>query len=71
MIEPVSDISPDCTGNTTKALTKGYAVGSAAFSAFSPFSAHMAEIVTYTRQVFEIVNIARINVFVGARLVRR
>jgi len=68
MIEPVSDISPDCTGNTTKALTKGYAVGSAAFSAFPPFSAHMTEIATYTGQAFDIVNLARLKIFVGALL---
>lgn len=52
----------DAAGNTTKALTKGYAVGSAALAAFLLFSAYMEEVDLVT------VNLADMNVFVGAFL---
>jgi len=52
----------DAAGNTTKALTKGYAVGSAALAAFLLFSAYMEEV------NMTVVNLADVNVFVGAFL---
>ncbi len=58
----------DAAGNTTKALTKGYAVGSAALSAFLLFTAYMTEISTYTGTLFSDVNLAHIDVFAGALL---
>jgi K(+)-stimulated pyrophosphate-energized sodium pump len=58
----------DAVGNTTKALTKGYAIGSAALAAFLLFSAYMDEVTTLTGQVFDIVNLAKIHVFVGGLL---
>ena len=57
----------DAVGNTTKALTKGYAIGSAALAAFLLFSAYLDEVAHYGHPV-EAVNIAKPEVFVGALL---
>lgn len=51
----------DAAGNTTKALTKGYAVGSAALAAFLLFSAYLTE----TNLSGVGVNLAKPEVFVG------
>ena len=71
----------DAAGNTTKALTKGYAIGSASLAAFLLFSAyletihnivkHKVEAAGFTLPVdwsFSNINLASIPVFVGALL---
>jgi K(+)-stimulated pyrophosphate-energized sodium pump len=57
----------DSVGNTTKALTKGYAVGSAALAAFLLFSAYLDEVHHYGAR-FVGVNLAKPEVFVGGLL---
>ncbi|MCX6706664.1 MAG: sodium/proton-translocating pyrophosphatase, partial [Candidatus Woesearchaeota archaeon] len=57
----------DAVGNTTKALTKGYAIGSAALAAFLLFSAYLDEVRNYGFDLTA-VNIAKPEVFVGALL---
>jgi K(+)-stimulated pyrophosphate-energized sodium pump len=58
----------DSVGNTTKALTKGYAVGSAALAAFLLFSAYMDEVHVYMPDFSGVINLNKPEVFVGAML---
>jgi K(+)-stimulated pyrophosphate-energized sodium pump len=55
----------DAVGNTTKALTKGYAIGSAALAAFLLFSAYLDEVHKITGTVIA-VDLSKVPTFVGA-----
>jgi len=57
----------DAVGNTTKALTKGYAIGSAALAAFLLFSAYLDEVFNYTGHRIP-VDLSRPEVFVAGLL---
>jgi len=62
----------DAVGNTTKALTKGYAVGSAALAAFLLFSAYLDDVkhISEAKKLiaFTTVDLSKVEVFVGALL---
>jgi K(+)-stimulated pyrophosphate-energized sodium pump len=59
----------DGVGNTTKALTKGYAVGSAALAAFLLFSAYIDEIKRHEGITGHFpVDLSKVEVFIGAFL---
>jgi K(+)-stimulated pyrophosphate-energized sodium pump len=57
----------DAVGNTTKALTKGYAIGSAALAAFLLFSAYLDEVAALGSPLTA-VDISKPEVFVGGLL---
>jgi len=64
----------DAVGNTTKALTKGYAVASAALAAFLLFSAYLDKITDLRKAAgitpsdFHVVDLAKVDVFIGGLL---
>jgi K(+)-stimulated pyrophosphate-energized sodium pump len=55
----------DAVGNTTKALTKGYALVSAGLAAFLLFQAYMDQVEFLRGTPFDVIDIARPEVFVG------
>jgi K(+)-stimulated pyrophosphate-energized sodium pump len=57
----------DAVGNTTKALTKGYAIGSAALAAFLLFRAYLDEVAKITGLDIK-VDLTRVPVFIGGLL---
>ncbi len=58
----------DSVGNTTKALTKGYAIGSAALAAFLLFAAYLDEVEALTGIPIHSVDISKVPVFIGGLL---
>ncbi|KAI9162400.1 hypothetical protein LWI28_026920 [Acer negundo] len=66
-VREITDVL-DAVGNTTKATTKGFAIGSAALASFLPFSACMDEVATFAQEPSKQVDIAIPEVFVGGLL---
>ncbi|MQL71291.1 hypothetical protein Taro_003625, partial [Colocasia esculenta] len=66
-VREITDIL-DAVGNTTKATTKGFAIGSAALASFLLFSAYMDEVAAFAHVPFNQVDIAIPEVFVGGLL---
>lgn len=58
----------DAAGNVTKAITKGYSIGSAALACFVLFGAYMDEFSAYARRPFTSVDISRPEVLMGGLL---
>ncbi|THU65549.1 hypothetical protein C4D60_Mb05t04820 [Musa balbisiana] len=66
-VREITDVL-DAVGNTTKATTKGFAIGSAALASFLLFSAYMDEVASFAHVSFKEVDIAIPEVFIGGLL---
>nr|CAD1818985.1 unnamed protein product [Ananas comosus var. bracteatus] len=66
-VREITDVL-DAVGNTTKATTKGFAIGSAALASFLLFSAYMDEVASFAHVPFKQVDIAVPEVFIGGLL---
>ncbi|KAK6284745.1 hypothetical protein POUND7_003697 [Theobroma cacao] len=66
-VREITDVL-DAVGNTTKATTKGFAIGSAALASFLLFSAYMDEVASFAHESFKQVDIAIPEVFIGGLL---
>lgn len=68
--EAVRDVTDrlDAAGNVTKAVTKGYSIGSASMACFLLFGAFMDEFSEFSGLPFESVDIAKPEVLVGGLL---
>ncbi|XP_051125116.1 pyrophosphate-energized membrane proton pump 3 [Andrographis paniculata] len=66
-VREITDVL-DAVGNTTKATTKGFAIGSAALASFLLFSAYMDEVSSFAHLPFNQVDIAIPEVFIGGLL---
>ncbi|KAG2619828.1 hypothetical protein PVAP13_3NG147200 [Panicum virgatum] len=66
-VREITDVL-DAVGNTTKATTKGFAIGSAALASFLLFSAYMDEVASFAQIPFKEVDIAVPEIFVGGLL---
>ncbi|MBA0729544.1 hypothetical protein Golax_022795, partial [Gossypium laxum] len=66
-VREITDVL-DAVGNTTKATTKGFAIGSAALASFLLFSAYMDEVSSFAREPLKQVDIAIPEVFIGGLL---
>ncbi|ONM32959.1 H+-translocating pyrophosphatase [Zea mays] len=66
-VREITDVL-DAVGNTTKATTKGFAIGSAALASFLLFSAYMDEVASFAQMPFKEVDIAVPEIFVGGLL---
>eukprot|EP00948_MAST-09A_sp_MAST-9A-sp1_P003661 g3661.t1 len=58
----------DASGNVTKAMTKGFSVGSAAMATFLLFGAYLDEFSAYSGREFHDVNLATTEVLIGGLL---